>query len=842
MEIIGCQFLWVTVLIIAGLAEKSSEINGTSMVEVQNLDNGPTNIADTVDGIVAFNQTADSNFIKPTNESVESVDGFVGNDTSNQTLSVRMMKETGSTVASLSTYQVKNSKTEVEDSKLDLESFYRRKYRCSADRYTEIDWSEMSSGLVAVKDCMKGYTGNAYRMCYYNGRWGKVDTSECRIKKLAKIRHLIYHHLKQNLTDGMHHLAFDMWRVLQSYPVLSIADVLEGMETTNYVLMNYDVVKRIKLSSPYGRQYYQLMMHIADLLISPRKQVDDESIQQMLAVKIQTYIEDLKIFGLLLSEQLSTTKPQEYTFNEAKTVGSKIVASLPYKEFQYKQRISGDDGNAYVHIRQKLSSEEAWTKMNRIIRTVDWFNGWGRHLADSTYTVHSDIVTVITVGLPSRLNVKNFITFRINKQVDSTYTMKCGYLKNKTTEKYFPFRTISRWNTDGCDVKHKNSTTITCYCSSNEIIVPIAVLLSQDDVQEELIVFRGLAVAVYGGCVISLIAVLLTFLSHICVERAQITGSVMIMLNLVVSVAATQVVFMTGIFATTNEEVCESVAIILHYLFMVTSFWLFSHTIHMYVMQKYKQDGIEQNDRHNGDFDNQQHQNTIRPPSLSSSNSRRHYIRYYCILAWLFPVTLIIMCYSLNAEGYETKRYCWMSIKRGMLLSYIVPIALLLAINTAMVLLAMRTFLERRPMMQKSDIDAYRRCIRGAVVMLPMVAVNWFMGVLCLEDISSSIMDYVFTFTNSLQGLLIYSFFASRNVESYSMFSKHNKRSRSKKKGTAKSRDRLRMKKSVFVNGDEHCLRTDAQPLLDISAASLSTTTTCDTIASTSTISESLCS
>jgi hypothetical protein len=39
------------------------------------------------------------------------------------------------------------------------------------------------------------------------------------------------------------------------------------------------------------------------------------------------------------------------------------------------------------------------------------------------------------------------------------------------------------------------------------------------------------------------------------------------------------------------------------------------------------------------------------------------------------------VCYVLNPHGYETHHYCWMSVERGMLLSYMAPVASLILVG-----------------------------------------------------------------------------------------------------------------------------------------------------------------
>jgi hypothetical protein len=39
------------------------------------------------------------------------------------------------------------------------------------------------------------------------------------------------------------------------------------------------------------------------------------------------------------------------------------------------------------------------------------------------------------------------------------------------------------------------------------------------------------------------------------------------------------------------------------------------------------------------------------------------------------------MSYVANPDGYETRHYCWMSIEKGMVVSFIVPVFLLIGVR-----------------------------------------------------------------------------------------------------------------------------------------------------------------
>lgn len=70
----------------------------------------------------------------------------------------------------------------------------------------------------------------------------------------------IYQHFEEKTTDGIHHLASDMLRVLQTYPLHSMSDILEGLDTISDVLMSSTVTSHLVKSVTFAQasKYYQV--------------------------------------------------------------------------------------------------------------------------------------------------------------------------------------------------------------------------------------------------------------------------------------------------------------------------------------------------------------------------------------------------------------------------------------------------------------------------------------------------------------------------------------------------------------------------------------------------------
>ncbi|KAM7314078.1 hypothetical protein ISCGN_003863 [Ixodes scapularis] len=107
-------------------------------------------------------------------------------------------------------------------------------------------------------------------------------------------------------------------------------------------------------------------------------------------------------------------------------------------------------------------------------------------------------------------------------------------------------------------------------------------------------------------------------------------------MNLLISVAFIQIVYIAGVQATSIREVCYSVAIVLHYLFLVASFWMLSYGIHLYRRLRSSA--------------------ALAPSVPPSARLLRPRTRDYCLLSWALPGALVVLSFVVNPRGYEIRR------------------------------------------------------------------------------------------------------------------------------------------------------------------------------------------
>nr|CAD7424539.1 unnamed protein product [Timema monikensis] len=238
----------------------------------------------------------------------------------------------------------------------------------------------------------------------------------------------------------------------------------------------------------------------------------------------------------------------------------------------------------------------------------------------------------------------------------------------------------------------------------------------------------GKMVLVIGG-VISLVAQFLSLATAFRRVRSSPNDpATFIFLNTELALSASSLAFLLGVQATSSREWCEAISLLLHYLHLVCSSWFIIISMHVYHRLK------------------EEHQ------------ARLH---LHCILAWVLPSLQVLLCYVVNPRSYETRHYCWMSVERGMLFSYMVPVATLIMGNTILTVLGLRVMSRCEVTKVCTDHSApteemLRKSVCISSLLLPLFAVVWFLGVVALEYPSTLVLPFLYATVNGTLNWLLW--------------------------------------------------------------------------------------
>jgi len=90
-----------------------------------------------------------------------------------------------------------------------------------------------------------------------------------------------------------------------------------------------------------------------------------------------------------------------------------------------------------------------------------------------------------------------------------------------------------------------------------------------------------------------------------------------------------------------------------------------------------------------------------RTSSSTTTWSRLH----FSLLSWGVPLLIVLLSYLSNPTGYDIKRYCWMSVEGGMVFSFIVPVSLLIMVNTVVMLMVQKQMFSSRSILSEMMIS-----------------------------------------------------------------------------------------------------------------------------------------
>ncbi|KAL9984221.1 hypothetical protein ACROYT_G006494 [Oculina patagonica] len=304
------------------------------------------------------------------------------------------------------------------------------------------------------------------------------------------------------------------------------------------------------------------------------------------------------------------------------------------------------------------------------------------------------------------------------------------------------------WSTDGChkDEKLSNDKATVCHCNH---LTHFAVLMR---VSGDTTVthpgephIQALEIITYVGCGLSLLGEILTIITITCLKLTRAETSI-IHLNLVLALAVAQIVFLTGIEATQNKAACKIVAVLLHYFNLVSFSWMLVEGVWLYVM-------------------------IVRV--FETGHSR---IKKYCACAWGIPFVFVVITLSASFDGYGTERSCWLSVQKGTIWSFVVPVILIALANSIILGMVVKEILRmNHPTTgDNTKYQSARSGVKSAVVLLPLLGITWLFGILTFNS-DTLALQYLFAIFNSLQGFFIFLFHCLLNSEVRRAFNRKKK-------------------------------------------------------------------
>ncbi|XP_072030218.1 adhesion G-protein coupled receptor D1-like [Amphiura filiformis] len=270
------------------------------------------------------------------------------------------------------------------------------------------------------------------------------------------------------------------------------------------------------------------------------------------------------------------------------------------------------------------------------------------------------------------------------------------------------------------------STQNVTVCTSTHL-TNFAILMSVNEIPLTKVQETSLSVITYVGCTLSLICLLVTIILLFILRDLQRSTRISILKHLAIAMFIAQFLFLAGVeTAVGNPKLCTAVAVCLHYFFLTVMCWMLSQGLYLYIKLRRSAKGV-------WDF------------------------VYFCVLGWGFPVVLVAIVAGIKHEAYGTDSYCWLTTEGGAMWAFVGPALAIIAVNTVVIILAMKAFTSVKVYKDKSDKEKMRSSLRAVVIMLPILGLTWIFGVFSFNK-ETLLFQYLFAILNSLQGVFLFIF------------------------------------------------------------------------------------
>ncbi|XP_037918317.1 uncharacterized protein LOC119656086 [Hermetia illucens] len=164
---------------------------------------------------------------------------------------------------------------------------------------------------------------------------------------------------------------------------------------------------------------------------------------------------------------------------------------------------------------------------------------------------------------------------------------------------------------------------------------------------------------VIGGSVLALAAQILCSILMVLRNRRLRRQNALfsIFLNFVLILLMSNLIFVVGVQATKSEFRCGMIAILLHYCHLSTAVW---GLIYIYIIYDYIVNDCGIN------------------------------LKYNYFMAYGAPAIYVLFSCAISSTSYEIVEYCWMSVQRGMIVNFMIPVSGIIVASTILGTLCLR--------------------------------------------------------------------------------------------------------------------------------------------------------
>ncbi|XP_063967516.1 uncharacterized protein LOC129279103 [Lytechinus pictus] len=307
------------------------------------------------------------------------------------------------------------------------------------------------------------------------------------------------------------------------------------------------------------------------------------------------------------------------------------------------------------------------------------------------------------------LNGSVIIDFAVNL-TGSSNILYCAFIANESS---------GVWSSSGMEVVSANSTLVRC--RSNHL-TSFAVLLSAKPPKGLNAVIQSHLSRIMGS--LSVLCLTLALFIYVATGTWK-QLKIQIHINLAVSTALGQLLFMTMAEMTWNRIVCKTIAVTLQYLFTSALAWTMIEGVFLY-----------------------------RTTAVGFKPLR---IGWLSLFAWGGSLVVVGVSFGVLYDGYGSTSYCWLRHDDHTIYVFVGCVFAVLLFNSMILFFVMRSFMGLKANAKKDELDKFKAMTRAMLILLPILGLTWFAGAITSITKSDHVIffQYLFIISFGMQGICI---------------------------------------------------------------------------------------
>ncbi|XP_027442632.1 adhesion G protein-coupled receptor E1 isoform X2 [Zalophus californianus] len=281
-----------------------------------------------------------------------------------------------------------------------------------------------------------------------------------------------------------------------------------------------------------------------------------------------------------------------------------------------------------------------------------------------------------------------------------------------------------RWMPSGCVVLEASETHTVCSCNQ---MMNLAIIMASGELTMEL----SLYIISHVGMIISLVCLILAIATFL-LCRAIRNQNTYLHLHLCICLFLAKTLFIIGVDKTDNQMGCAIIAGFLHYLFLACFFWMLVEAVMLFLMVR-----------------------NLKVVNYFSSRNIKMW--YLCAFGYGLPVLVVAVSASVQPQGFGMHNRCWLNTETGFIWSFLGPVCAIIMVNSILLTWTLCVLRQKLSSVnaEVSTLKDTRLLTFKAFAQLFILGCSWVLGIFQIGPMAS-IMAYLFTIINSLQGAFIF--------------------------------------------------------------------------------------